>query len=209
MKKILKMVLDWIVALAIALAIFFIVSAFISLGQVSGESMNDTYQNGEKLLVQKKFYNLKKNDVITFWTDKDAPDEKVSWFKKLYYNRWDLESKELHLKRVLGLPGDKIKLEQKPNYKENIIMLEVYINDELVLNTPKYSDMLTGEYTLAEDEYFVIGDNYTNSTDSRMHGPVKKEDIFGEILFTRENTQQNINKHNNQNAIDIVKNGQL
>lgn len=96
-------------------------------------------------------------------------DKKIDRFDIVVIKR----GKENLIKRVIGLPKEDIK------YEEN----ELFINDELVENdfgtgyTNDFKDYCT------EDEYFVLGDNREDSTDSRVFGCVKKEDISGTTNF--------------------------
>ena len=82
------------------------------------------------------------------------------------------------VKRVIGLPGETIE------YKKGVL----YINDEVVEEEFIDDDVkeLTGNVskrTLADDEYFIMGDNRAHSTDSRFFGAVKKKEIKGRGLL--------------------------
>lgn len=80
------------------------------------------------------------------------------------------------IKRIVGMPGDTISL------KDN----SLYINDELYLedaSTESNTYFVYSEYTLGEDEYFVLGDNTKSSIDSRIYGPIKSMDIKGVVLY--------------------------
>lgn len=78
------------------------------------------------------------------------------------------------IKRIIGLPGEKV------TYKDNIL----YINDHKVEESfTKAGEVKDLEITLKEDEYYVIGDNRAASTDSRVFGPIKKEDITGKAIL--------------------------
>jgi signal peptidase I len=75
------------------------------------------------------------------------------------------------VKRVIGLPGDVIHLELGKVYR-NGIELSPYTSEQEILAT----------HSLAENEYFVIGDNYKDSIDSRQFGPVSSDNILGQII---------------------------
>ena len=86
----------------------------------------------------------------------------------------EVEDKEEIIKRIIALPGETIEI------KDN----EIYINNEKIED--KYAYGLTSDYsaiTLKDDEYFVLGDNRTISKDSRVLGPIKKENIEGKTIF--------------------------
>lgn len=88
-----------------------------------------------------------------------------------------VENKEL-VKRVVGLPGEEVLLS-----KEGLIYIndqpldEIYLPDNL---EAYYNDEL---YILENDQYFLMGDNRNNSSDSRVFGPVNKKQIFGRVFF--------------------------
>lgn len=77
------------------------------------------------------------------------------------------------IKRVIGLPKEDVE------YRDN----ELYINDEKIEES--YGDGDTKDFVdyCAKDEYYVLGDNREDSTDSRVFGCVKKEDILGTTNF--------------------------
>lgn len=107
-------------------------------------------------------------------TLKDKQIVKVSKIKEI--NRFDIviakkTDNYLIVKRVMGLPNEKIE------YKNN----HLYINDEPV--TEDFIDLYSTKtenfvYTLKDNEYFLLGDNREYSTDSREHGPFRKEEII-------------------------------
>ena len=79
------------------------------------------------------------------------------------------------IKRIIGLPGEEVE------YKNN----KLYINGKQIKD--KYGTYPTGDtkkVKLGKDEYYVLGDNRTNSTDSRVLGPIKKKDIMGKTSLT-------------------------
>lgn len=85
---------------------------------------------------------------------------------------------EFFIKRIIGVPGDSIRIDQG----------KVYVNDQL-LDESAYltSDVVTtafnGNYTvtLGSEEYFVMGDNRTHSLDSRRFGPIRRSNIVGRV----------------------------
>lgn len=145
-----------IMALAIVIPIrMWIAQPFV----VSGESMYPTFHDGEYLIVDEISYitgNEKRGDVAIF--------------------RYPNDKKRFFIKRIIGLPNEKIFINKgiitiinKEN-PEGIIMTEPYINE---------TSFTGGEYTTEDDEYFVMGDNRNKSLDSRSWGVLPKKLMIG------------------------------
>lgn len=142
---------------AVILLVVVIIRSFIATPvAVSGTSMDETLHNGDILLLTKFNKNYDRFDIIVF-----------------KYNNTKL------VKRVIGLPGEHVK------YEDGIL----YINNKPI--DDKFSD-ITSNYDLSylgydvipEGYYFVLGDNRTKSSDSRMIGLISEEDIEGKTSFS-------------------------
>ncbi|QIN81285.1 signal peptidase I [Rubrobacter tropicus] len=85
------------------------------------------------------------------------------------------------IKRVVGLPGDRLRLREGELYINGDPLEEPYVkNDPCKPGYPKTCSF--GPVTVPENHYFMMGDNRTNSIDSRFFGPVPEEDVIGEAL---------------------------
>lgn len=137
---------------------------------VSGDSMQDTLQNDESLLVDKisyRFTDPKRYDIIVF-----------------YPKGRDVE--EYYVKRIYGLPGETIQIKGDDIYINGSKIDDPYAKDSM-----DSAGIAKEPYTLADDEYFVLGDHRSVSIDSRITpddplegpGPVKFENIAGKVFL--------------------------
>ena len=130
---------------------------------VEGQSMEPTYLGSEYLIIDEisyRFHEPKRGEVIVL--------------------RAPTVEKEYFLKRIIGLPGDQIRVEN------NKVIIHNSQNPRGVLLEEKYLVEATpgvANYTLGPDEYFVMGDNRDASFDSRRFGPIKRETIIGRTWF--------------------------
>ncbi|MBU4360453.1 signal peptidase I [Candidatus Parcubacteria bacterium] len=129
---------------------------------VSGASMEPNFYDHEYLIIDEisyRFNEPQRGDIIVFKYPKNPSD---------YF-----------IKRVIGLPGEKITIASNKITVANAENPGGFILDEslyLPANTPTPNDI---NITLGQDEYFVLGDNRTSSLDSRTFGPITRSDIIG------------------------------
>ncbi len=132
---------------------------------VQGNSMYPTLHTHEYLIVDetvKLTQNYKRGDVVIL----HYPNDPSRYF----------------VKRVIGLPGETVTFNGTqatitgPTHKEPLILNEPYVAE-----SQKKSDYLTR--TLSNDEFFVCGDNRSQSSDSRIWGPVPREYMDGRALI--------------------------
>lgn len=84
------------------------------------------------------------------------------------------EEDEYLIKRVIGLPSETVE------YKND----KLYIDGKYVKEDFKHKETFDFSTTLGKDEYFIMGDNRTNSTDSRVFGPISRDKIMGKTSLT-------------------------
>lgn len=156
MKKLLELIKKEKKFITIVIIIIILKIFVFNFILVKGDSMNPKYKNNDFMFLNKIIYSFKsirRGEVIV-----------------LKYRNNDL------IKRVIGLPNDKIKVENGKLYINNKEVKENYINSY----TASYD---FDEITLKDNEYFVMGDNRYNSYDSRNFGTIMKNNIIGRVEF--------------------------
>ena len=161
------------IAIAIGLSIFLYVFILIP-NEVDGPSMEPNFVTGD-LLFTSKLHSLFNGTEVGNTLNLNYTRGDVVVFQKPGLSDF--------VKRIIGLPGDSIKLENGIYYI-NDNKLEEYYN----LNNDQKKDgtfLEDGErgYTLKEDEYFLSGDNRNVSYDSRSIGPIKEGWLKGKVIF--------------------------
>jgi signal peptidase I len=168
----LMFVLDITQTFIVAFAFFLLIYGFVvQPHKVSGESMMSTLHDGELILTNKieyRFRQPERGDVITFKAPKDP--------------------KKDYIKRIIGLPGEKIEISNNQikiynkEQPDGFILKETYLDDFQVTDPGLYfrADEAT---EIPTNEYMTMGDNRLNSYDSRAWGTLKKEAIIGKAWF--------------------------
>jgi signal peptidase I len=129
---------------------------------VKGQSMEPNFHEKDYLIIDELSYRFRgpeRGEVVVFM----APG-----------------GNDYYLKRIVGLPGERVKVEDNKvvvyneDYPQGFLMDEIYLNEET-----------TGSITqiLSTDQYFVMGDNRDASYDSRRFGPIPEKDIVGRAWF--------------------------
>ena len=158
--------LDFLETIVVSLAIFALVYLFLfQPHQVDGRSMEPNFHNGEYILTDKVSYRLhepKRGDVVVFHSPQD---ERIDF-----------------IKRIIGVPGDEIKISDGHVVLNGTQLKEDYINDP--------GQVLSGRYiregasvNIPDGQYMVMGDNRLHSSDSREWGLVTRAGIVGRAFF--------------------------
>ena len=161
MKNIMKEILSTSIYLLVVLCAAYLIITYVGQRtQVSGSSMETTLSNGDNLLVDKityRFSEPKRFDIIVFPFQYDTDT---------YY-----------IKRIIGMPGETVQIDYDGNIYINGSLLEESYGREVIQNPGRAAEPIT----LGKDEYFVMGDNRNNSSDSRdpSVGNIHRKDIIG------------------------------
>src|SRR5579859_2419515 len=142
-----------------------IVSLFIILFvyqpvKVEGGSMEPGLEDQERIFINKLVYRLEaieRGDIIVF--------------------RYPRDQRKNFIKRVIGLPGDRVRVTNGRVYLNGMLTQEPYVPE-------LYQDSRSSaEIVIPSDSYFVMGDHRTMSNDSRDFGPVARDLIYGKAVF--------------------------
>jgi len=166
LRKIGSFFLDILQTIVLAAAIFVISYLFLfQPHQVIGNSMDPNFEDQEYILTDKisyRFRSIQRGDVIVF---KSPPDPERDY-----------------IKRVIGLPNEKIKIQGGKVLVNNQLIRENYLPPENFAIPGTF--LKEGqEFQIPSDSYIVLGDNRDHSSDSREWGPVPRENIIGRAFF--------------------------
>lgn len=166
-KKIGQFILDTIQAIVMAFSIFIIIYLFLfQPHQVKGSSMYSTFEDKDFLLTDKISYRFnlpQRGDVIIFKAPKTEPCSEI-----------ECE----YIKRIIGLPGENVKVQQGQIYVNNQLLNENYLDKDTTTNPGSF--MPEGSnITVPEGYYLPLGDNRQHSRDGREFGPIPKQSIVG------------------------------
>jgi signal peptidase I len=165
-----------------AVLMFLAVRAVVQNFRVEGLSMDPTYESGQYVLVNKAVYgrfDLKAiADLVPFWESDETPKYlfhgphrgEVVVFEPPLPNGNERD----FIKRVIGVPGDHVEIKDEQVFVNGQMLDEGYIPGVRTACFGQWCDV-----TLGSDQYFVMGDNRPNSSDSRYWGPITGDKIIG------------------------------
>jgi signal peptidase I len=121
-----------------------------------GKSMSPTINDGDKLFMLKQIGELRRGDIVVFLFPEDQTKS--------------------YIKRIVGLPGETVEIKEGKLFINGRQIEEPYLNPEYVSH-----DTIPSPVTIAADNYFVLGDNRNNSSDSRYWRTVPRKLIYGKF----------------------------
>lgn len=159
----LRSIISFMLYIVAILLITFLLIRFVGQRtEVVGYSMTPTLDNGDQLIVEKVSYHFRdpqRFDIIVF--------------------PYRYEENTYYVKRIIGLPGETIRIDDDGNIYINGKILEEHYGKEVIQDP----GIAAAEITLADDEYFVMGDNRNDSKDSRdpSVGPIHRSELIGRV----------------------------
>ncbi|MCM3759021.1 signal peptidase I [Sporosarcina aquimarina] len=162
-----KEVYSWIKSIVFAAFIVIVCRLFIFTPvTVQGVSMEPTFEDNNRIVVSKTS-KLDRFDTIVF----KAPD-----------------ADKQYIKRIIGLPGDRIEMQDDVLYVNGTPYEETYVKRKNDFDLPRITgdftlQELTGKTTVPKGYLFVLGDNRLKSSDSREYGLISTDSVIGEVKF--------------------------
>jgi len=156
---------DILAPIILAIVIFFLLHTLVPSFVIISPSMVPSLQVKQRILISTVvyyFHEPERGDIITFYPHGDR--EAIPF-----------------IKRIIGLPGESVEI------KQGIVYIHKKDGNVLPLDEPYIKEAPSHPFkgdTIPENEYFVLGDNRNNSTDSRTGWTVKREDIIGKAWLS-------------------------
>ncbi len=165
-KRAIASIFDFLQGIVVFLALIVMVYLFLfSPQEINGASMEPSFFNAELIITNKFIYKItppNRGDVVIFKSPKNK----------------DID----YIKRVIGLPGDKVKLSNGAFYVNGVKLDEPYLRPNTQISGGTF--LREGEEIIVPaGQYFVSGDNRPHSSDSREFGPIPLEDFIGKGIL--------------------------
>ncbi len=169
-------------AVLLALLALIILQGTVRNFKVEGSSMSPTLEGGQYLVVDQVSYlklDMERlSRIVPFWSADDA-DPKFAFDPptrgEIIVFRYPADPSKDFVKRVVGLPGERVEVRSGTVYIDGAPLSEPYL---------RRSDRSSaGSLVLGEKQYYVVGDNRRNSNDSRAWGVVPEDHIVGKVLL--------------------------
>jgi signal peptidase I len=176
-----RLVIEYVIIIAVAVGLALLVQAYVVKPyRIPSGSMENTLMVGDRVFVNRFIYHFRsvhRGDIVVFREPGSGPDAGT-----------------VLIKRVIGLPGDVISLQGGSVYVNGKRLSEPYVRQQRNPDgtfSPEptiHFDggmpfALAGPYRVPAGDYFMMGDNRTDSGDSRQFGPMPRSDIIGEAFL--------------------------
>ncbi|MNS39707.1 Signal peptidase I T [compost metagenome] len=161
---------EYLETFAVALALAFFVRATVAEARfIPSESMRPTLEVGDRLIVEKVTYHFgppNRGDIVVF-----NPPERAGGNGNAF------------IKRVVGLPGDKLHIDEGKVFINGKPLTEPYIAEAPLYMEPDWASLGMPDGVVPKGSVFVMGDNRNNSQDSHVWGPLPIKNIIGQTVF--------------------------
>ena len=158
-------IFEWIEMVVLSACLILLIFTFVVRpARVDGNSMQDTLHNGEMLIISDIAYKPKRGDILVFQKINSTHPDPI-------------------VKRVIATEGQTVDLRDGKVYVDGVALDEPYTDGlpSYPLNTVGTVD-ISYPYTIPKGDVWVMGDNRTNSSDSRYFGPIDKDTVFGKAF---------------------------
>lgn len=164
-------ILEFVQSIVLALSVFVLIYLFVAQpNQVKGSSMVPNFIDGEYLLTDKISYQFKdpsRGDVVVF----KAPSTEACSEDECEY-----------IKRIIGVPGDRVMVENSEVFLNGEMIDQSFIPDNYITDPGAFCQEGI-EVEVPEGQYLVFGDNRSHSRDGREFGPIAKDLIVGKAFL--------------------------
>lgn len=166
-----KFLLEFIQSIVLALSVFVLFYLFVAQpNEVKGNSMHPNFKNGEYLLTEKISYQFgdpQRGDVVIFKAPASEPCA---------------EEECEYIKRVIGVPGDRVMLMEGDVYVNGEMLAQDFLPEMLYSSPGEYMEEGV-EKVVPKGQYLCFGDNRPNSRDGREFGPIDRDLIIGKAFL--------------------------
>lgn len=168
-----QFVRDVLETVGLAVILFLVINLISARVRVEGYSMRPTLDNDEYVLINRLAYlrgNYQRGDIIVF---RPPMYPEATFWQRIFGLPNFNDKYEDYIKRIIGLPGENVRITNGAVFINNVPLVEPYI-----AAPPDYS----GEWTVPPGQLFVLGDNRNNSADSHVWGFLPVKNILGKAL---------------------------
>lgn len=156
---------DVLVFIVHLMALYMVMNAFFfSVASIEGKSMEPTFHEGDNVVMVHVDETYDRSDLVVV--------------------RPEGNSEEFFIKRLIGVPGETVRIDEDGVWVDGSLIDESYLGDSVATRCPQSDD---GEWScswqLGDDDYFVMGDNRLNSLDSRHLGSFEKSQLYGRVKY--------------------------
>lgn len=189
--KVFNKILEWSLCVILAVILSVIIRYYlVTPAKVKQSSMNPTLIEGQRIILNRMDKEYRRGDIVTF----EAPNQlnkniellnpiaiynysPDNWFEHLTYKVLEL-NKISYIKRIIGIHGDKIQIQDGRVYLNGEELKEGYLGEDVITSQCNYNDIIVPAGCV-----FVMGDNRIGSVDSRVFGCIPIEKIEGKVSF--------------------------